>query len=212
MTNATLYLASASPRRREILQQLGLAFQSLPQAIDESRLPGEAPAAFVQRLARGKAESALAALGNRPGALCLGSDTTVVCDGEIFEKPEDAADARRILGALSGKTHQVLTAVALASAGFSEVLLSTSAVTFRELDDAEIDAYWATGEPADKAGAYGIQGLGAMFVTSISGSYSAIMGLPVAETVNLLARVGITVEQILIQSAATAAGSNGHQA
>ena len=207
MTNATLYLASASPRRREILQQLGLAFHPLPQAIDESRMPDEAPAAYVQRLALGKARSALASLEDRSGALCLGSDTTVVCDGQIFEKPADAADARRILRTLSGKTHEVLTAVALASVNGDEVLLSTSAVTFRVLRDAEIDAYWATGEPADKAGAYGIQGLGGMFVTGIHGSYSGIMGLPVAETVELLSRAGITVEQILLQMASMADGN-----
>lgn len=201
MTTATLYLASASPRRSDILRQLGLAFHLLPQDIDETRLPGETPSAYVERLALAKATAALASLPDAKDALCLGSDTTVVCDGEIFEKPVDAADARRILKALSGRTHQVLTAVALASASGSEVLLSTSAVTFRVMSDAEIDAYWATGEPADKAGAYGIQGLGAMFVTGIQGSYTGIMGLPVVETVDLLARAGITVEQILGQVA-----------
>ncbi len=197
MTSATLYLASASPRRREILQQLGLGFQPLPQDINESRLPRESPAAYVERLALAKAMAALRSLSEPRGALCLGSDTTVVCDGEIFEKPVNAADARRILKTLSGRTHQVLTAVALATAGGSEVLLSVSSVTFRELSDAEMTAYWATGEPADKAGAYGIQGLGAMFITGIEGSYSGIMGLPVTETVTLLANAGITVEQIL---------------
>ena len=201
MTSATLYLASASPRRREILQQLGLDFVALPQDIDESCLPGESPTAYVERLALAKARAALGALPDPEGALCLGSDTTVVCKGDIFEKPVDAADARRILRALSGRTHQVLTAVALAAAGTSEVLLSASAVTFRELTDAEIAAYWATGEPADKAGAYGIQGLGAMFIKGIEGSYSGIMGLPVAETVALLAQAGITVEKILEQHA-----------
>jgi len=201
MTSATLYLASASPRRREILQQLGLDFVALPQDIDERRLPGESPAAYVERLALAKAMAALAALPDPAGALCLGSDTTVVCNGEIFEKPADAADAGRILRVLSGRTHQVLTAVALAAAGGSEVLLSASAVTFRELKDTEITAYWATGEPADKAGAYGIQGLGAMFITGIEGSYSGIMGLPVAETVALLAKAGITVKKILEQHA-----------
>jgi septum formation protein len=197
MTSAKLYLASASPRRREILQQLGLAFDILPQELDESRHPGESPAQYVLRLAQAKAAAALKSLPDPAGALCLGSDTTVVCGDDIFEKPVDAADARRILGALSGKTHEVLTAVALAASGFSEVLLSKSFVTFRTLSASEIDAYWATGEPADKAGAYGIQGLGAMFVTGINGSYSGIMGLPVAETIDLLAKAGITTEQIL---------------
>jgi len=126
-----------------------------------------------------------------------------VCDNEIFEKPVDARDARRMLGALSGKTHQVLTAVALASTSGTKVLLSTSDVTFRSLTSAEIDAYWRTGEPADKAGAYGIQGLAAMFVTHISGSYSGIMGLPVAETIALLNGAGITTLDILEQHATT---------
>ena len=200
MITAPLYLASASPRRREILQQLGLAFTVLPQDIDESRLPGESPADYVCRLAAGKAVSALHSLPEVAGALCLGADTTVVCDGEIYAKPVDAEDARRVLSALSGRTHEVLTAVALASAAVSEVLLSKSAVTFRPMTITEIDAYWATGEPADKAGAYGIQGLGAMFVTDIRGSYSGIMGLPVAETLELLAKAGITAENILAQN------------
>ena len=200
MNTAKLYLASASPRRREILQQMGLEFGILPQELDESRLPGESPSHYVMRLAQAKAAAALTSLPDPAGALCLGSDTTVVCGDEIFEKPVDAADARRILGALSGKTHEVLTAVALAATGFSEVLLSKSAVTFRTLTASEIDAYWATGEPADKAGAYGIQGLGAMFVTDIRGSYSGIMGLPVAETTALLVQAGMTVEQILEQA------------
>lgn len=204
MTNATLYLASASPRRREILQQLGLAFQSLPQNIDESRLPGEPPEDYVLRLASGKARAALATPGNAAGAICLGADTTVVCDGQIFEKPTDAADARRILGILSGKTHTVLTAVAVATASMHEVLLSKSEVIFKTLTTPEIVAYWATGEPADKAGAYGIQGLGAVFVSSINGSYSGIMGLPIAETLALLAKAGITTEQVLKHNAATA--------
>lgn len=197
MAAVSLYLASASPRRRDILRQLGIAHQVLPQAVDETRLPGEAPAAYVERLARSKAEAALAGLVDRQGAAVLGSDTTVVCDGEIFEKPADAADARRILKALSGRTHNVLTAVALATAAGTEVLLSVSDVTFRTLSDAEINAYWASGEPADKAGAYGIQGLGALFVKEIKGSYSGIMGLPVMETATLLAGVGLSAEKIL---------------
>lgn len=203
MTNIALYLASASPRRLALLDQLGLACTVLPQDIDESRLPDELPADYVMRLACRKAEAALQSLDKTAGAYCLGSDTTVVCDGEIFEKPVDASDARRMLGALSGKTHQVMTAVALASTEGTEVLLSTSDVTFRPLTTAEIDAYWHTGEPADKAGAYGIQGLAAMFVTHISGSYSGIMGLPVAETMTVLAKAGITSQQILEQHATT---------
>jgi len=197
MADVPLYLASASPRRKDLLDQLGLACTVLPQDIDESRLPSELPADYVMRLARQKAEAALQSVDTIVGACCLGSDTTVVCDNEIFEKPVDARDARRMLGALSGKTHQVLTAVALASTSGTKVLLSTSDVTFRSLTSAEIDAYWRTGEPADKAGAYGIQGLAAMFVTHISGSYSGIMGLPVAETIALLNGAGITTLDIL---------------
>jgi septum formation protein len=203
MADVPLYLASASPRRKDLLDQLGLACTVLPQDIDESRLPSELPADYVMRLARQKAEAALQSVDTIVGACCLGSDTTVVCDNEIFEKPVDARDASRMLGALSGKTHQVLTAVALASTSGTEVLLSTSDVTFRSLTSAEIDAYWRTGEPADKAGAYGIQGLAAMFVTHISGSYSGIMGLPVAETIALLNGAGITTLDILEQHATT---------
>lgn len=197
MTAVTLFLASASPRRRDILEQLGIRHGILPQDIDESRLPGEAPADYVLRLARAKAQAALAAEGGHEAVACLGSDTTVVCDGEMFEKPADETDARRMLTSLSGNTHQVLTAVALARAGTTQVLLSESRVTFRPLSEGEIRRYWLTGEPADKAGAYGIQGLGAMFVTDIQGSYSGIMGLPVAETVSLLADIGLTAERIL---------------
>ncbi|MGA0934026.1 MAG: Maf family protein [Pseudohongiellaceae bacterium] len=203
MADVPLYLASASPRRKDLLDQLGLACTVLPQDIDESRLPSELPADYVMRLARQKAEAALQSVDTIVGACCLGSDTTVVCDNEIFEKPVDARDARRMLGALSGTTHQVLTAVALASTSGTEVFLSTSDVTFRSLTSAEIDAYWRTGEPADKAGAYGIQGLAAMFVTHISGSYSGIMGLPVAETIALLNGAGITTLDILEQHATT---------
>jgi len=203
MADVPLYLASASPRRKDLLDQLGLVCTVLPQDIDESRLPSELPADYVMRLARQKAEAALQSVDTIVGACCLGSDTTVVCDNEIFEKPVDARDARRMLGALSGKTHQVLTAVALASTSGTKVLLSTSDVTFRSLTSAEIDAYWRTGEPADKAGAYGIQGLAAMFVTHISGSYSGIMGLPVAETIALLNGAGITTLDILEQHATT---------
>ncbi len=197
MTAVTLYLASASPRRREILDQLGLVYQLLPQDIDESRLSGESPEDYVCRLAKAKAQAALSSLREAGQCVCLGSDTTVVCEGEIFEKPQDEADARRILKFLSGRTHEVLTAVALVSEENSEVRLSRSQVSFRPLLDAEITQYCLTGEPADKAGAYGIQGLGAMFIKEIKGSYSSIMGLPIQETVELLSAVGITAQEIL---------------
>lgn len=196
MTEVTLILASASPRRREILDQLGIPYKVMPQDIDEARLDNEAPADFVCRLARGKAESALANAGGENTA-CLGSDTTVVCGNEIFEKPADEDDAVRILSVLAGKTHQVLTAVALATREYTQVLLSESSVSFRALSENEIRAYWSSGEPADKAGAYGIQGLGAVLVEKMEGSYSGIMGLPVRETTMLLEKVGITAEAIL---------------
>ena len=197
----TLYLASSSPRRRAILEQLGITHSVLPQDIDEQRLPGEAPGDFVCRLAIAKAEAALASLKENEEVACLGSDTTVVCNGEIFEKPVDEADALRILTALSGQTHQVMTAVALATRETTQFRQSVSEVTFRELSEAEIRTYWSSGEPADKAGAYGIQGLGAVFVREIKGSYSSIMGLPVMETLLLLKEVGITTINILSQKA-----------
>lgn len=198
MTKAvTLYLASASPRRREILDQLGLTYQVLPQDIDEAGLPGESPEELVRRLACAKAEAALAGLSSQEASAVLGSDTIVVCDGEIFGKPLNEADACRILQCLSGCTHEVLTAVALATGESTQVIVSRSAVSFRALSQQEISAYWASGEPADKAGAYGIQGLGALFVEKLQGSYSGIMGLPVFETATLLATVGLTATTIL---------------
>jgi septum formation protein len=199
MTAVTLYLASASPRRREILDQLGIAYGLHPQDIDESRMLNEDAEDYVCRLAKTKAENALSLVDEQSNSACLGADTKVVCDGEIFEKPEDESDAHRILQALSGRTHLVLTAVALARTGSTEVLLSSSEVTFKALTEAEIKNYWQTGEPADKAGAYGIQGLGAIFVKEIKGSYSGIMGLPVFETISLLAKIDITAEKILEQ-------------
>ena len=196
MTEANLILASASPRRMEILDQLGIPYLARPQDIDESRQDSEDPSDYVCRLARVKAEAALAEAGEENTA-SLGSDTTVVCGDEIFEKPADEEDAVRILSALSGKTHQVLTAVALATSEQTQVLLSESNVTFRPLSKNEIRAYWSSGEPSDKAGGYGIQGLGAVLVEKMEGSYSGIMGLPVRETVTLLEKTGLTIERIL---------------
>lgn len=197
MTAFTVYLASASPRRKAILDQLGIGCEILPQHIDETRLPGENPGSWVCRLAENKAEKALGSVPSTSDAVILGADTTVVLGEEVFEKPADRQDAHRILSALSGRTHHVLTAVALAAAGNTQVLLSDSQVTFRTMSEREISCYWDTGEPADKAGAYGIQGLGALFIREIKGSYSGIMGLPVMETATLLATVGITSEKIL---------------
>lgn len=186
----SLVLASASPRRRELLEQIGVAHEVLPVDIDESALPGEAPAALATRLARGKALAGLARDGG--GRAVLGSDTIVVLDGQVFGKPRDAADARRMLSALSGRSHQVMSAVALALPGGAlHEALCTTEVSMRVLAPAEIEAYWASGEPQGKAGAYAIQGLGAMFIQQIGGSYSGVMGLPLYETASLLQAAGM---------------------
>lgn len=187
---AALFLASASPRRRELLTQIGAPFSLLSVSIDETPLPGEAPEAYVQRLAREKAAAGLAAL-DEPGAFVLGADTTVVLDERILGKPADRADALAMLGALSGREHQVLTAVALAGEAGCEVRLVGSHVGFRSITPAEAEAYWASGEPQDKAGGYAIQGLGAIFVSSLRGSYSAVVGLPLCETAQLLEARGL---------------------
>ena len=185
MTSAPcLYLASASPRRRELLTQLGVAFALLRVDVEEVRRPDEPAETYVRRLA---ADKALAGLQACAGQLpVLGADTIVVLDGDVLEKPRDQQDAARMMRLLSGRTHQVMTAIAVASAsGISQRLVVTD-VTFRALDEAEIAAYWQTGEPADKAGGYGIQGIGGKFVSHLAGSYSAVVGLPLLETDLLL--------------------------
>ena len=193
-SDTRIYLASRSPRRRELLQQLGVAFEELQGAdVDETPLAGEAPDAYVMRLARAKAELGARQLTARklPAQPLLAADTTVVLDGGIIGKPDDAEHAQRLLRRLSGKTHQVLTAVAVAQQDHVETALSASAVEFRPLEDAEIRDYVAGGEPLDKAGAYAIQGHAAIFVRALTGSYSGIMGLPLIETAELLRRFGI---------------------
>ncbi len=202
MTNPTarIYLASRSPRRRELLRQIGVGFEELPPnansahaAIDETPHAGEEVDAYVMRIARGKAAAGVrhVALQRLPDYPVLAADTTVVCAGAIVGKPDDAAHAQQLLRRLSGATHQVLTAVVVAHGDRIESALSASAVEFRSLDDAEIRRYVATGEPLDKAGAYAIQGRAAVFVRAIRGSYSGIMGLPLYETAELLQRFGI---------------------
>ncbi len=186
----TLYLASASPRRRELLAQIGVPFTTHVVPIDETAQPGEAPAAYVERLARAKAHAALDTLNDRD-AVVLGSDTAVVLDGRILGKPVDREDALATLAALSGREHQVLTSVALVSDNRAEARVVTSTVRFKPLDRTQIEAYWATGEPRDKAGSYGIQGLAAVFVSQMQGSYSAVVGLPLCETAELLAQFAI---------------------
>ncbi len=196
-----IYLASRSPRRRELLKQIGIAFEVLlmresPRRgpdVDEAPLAGETPAAYVTRIAQAKAEMGWRQLVRRslPLSPVLAADTSVVLDGEIIGKPDTAEHARQLLRRLSGKTHQVLTAIAVARREHIDTALSTSAVEFRELGDDEIRRYIASGEPLDKAGAYAIQGRAAVFVRAITGSYSGIMGLPLFETAELLRRFDI---------------------
>nr|WP_163502765.1 Maf family protein [Halomonas socia] len=184
---ATLCLASASPRRRELLASIGVAVEVYPVDIDETPWPEEAPCSYVQRLARGKVLAGAA--GSQLAT--LGSDTAVVLNGQILGKPRDQAHAAEMLTALAGTTHQVLTAVAVSGpAGLLECCV-TSRVTLRDIEADEIAAYWATGEPADKAGGYAIQGLAAVFVAEMQGSHSAVVGLPLYETAALLTRQGV---------------------
>ena len=194
---ATLYLASGSPRRRELLTQIAVPFLTQIAPIDENALPGESPIAYVERLALTKAQAGLAALTDNADAVVLGADTAVVLDGRILGKPTDRADALATLSDLSGRTHEVLTAVALVSRERQVSRVVTSQVTFRALSQAEIEAYWASGEPQDKAGCYGIQGLAAVFVSQLQGSYSAVVGLPLCETAALLAEFAIPCWQSL---------------
>ena len=186
-----LILASASPRRAELLRQLGLAFTVVPSDIDESARDGEAVVDTVTRLALTKARS-VAVTHALP---VLGADTMVVVDGVSLGKPRDRADALAMLAQLSGRAHDVLTAVALVHSERSEVRLSRSSVLFREISRAEADAYWRSGEPRDKAGGYGIQGIGGIFARRIEGSYSGIVGLPLAETEALLQAFGVDTWQ-----------------
>ena len=182
-------LASNSPRRRELLAQIGVPHVVTAAHIDESTLPGEAPVDYVQRMARSKALTVWRHDSSLP---VLAADTSVVLDAAIFGKPLDSADCIRMLATLSGRTHQVLTAVALASDKEVALRLSVSDVRFRTLTTEECAAYWDTGEPRDKAGAYAIQGKGAVFIQSIAGSYSGVMGLPLFETAELLRAAGIS--------------------
>jgi septum formation protein len=183
-----LRLASVSPRRRELLTQIGVPHLVTGAHIDESVHPGERPHDYVQRMARTKAQTVWEQDLSLP---VLGADTTVVLDGKVFGKPADRADALRMLGLLSGRTHDVLTAIALASKEGLAIRVSVSAVRFRMLAADEIAAYWETGEPRDKAGAYAIQGLGAVFIESLTGSFSGVMGLPLFETSELLRAAGV---------------------
>ncbi|WPX86809.1 Maf family protein [Pseudomonas asiatica] len=188
-----LHLASGSPRRRELLTQIGVPFSVVSAPIDETPLPDESAPAYVERLARAKAAAGLACLEGP--AVVLGADTAVVLDGRILGKPENREDALAMLADLSGREHQVLTAVALSDGQRVHSLCVTSKVRFRAISAEEAQRYWASGEPADKAGGYAIQGLGAVFVTGLSGSYSAVVGLPLSETAELLGQFGIACWQ-----------------
>jgi septum formation protein len=187
-----VYLASASPRRSELLRQIGVRFEVLPAAIPEDQAAGEAPEAYVTRLAAAKAAAVWATLLPATQRPVLAADTAVVLDDRVLGKPADALDAAAMLEQLSGRAHRVLTAIALkAGEADAETRLCESEVRFRATTAAERRAYCATGEPLDKAGGYGIQGRAAVFVEHLQGSYSAVVGLPLFETTALLARHGV---------------------
>ncbi|OYD24562.1 Maf family protein [Oceanimonas baumannii] len=184
-----LYLASASPRRRELLAQLGVSFELVLPDIEECQQPGETAADYVQRLAYSKAQAG-AVMAPLPLPV-LGGDTIVVQNDEVLEKPRSEAHGKAMLRRLSGSTHRVMTAMALVTPTGCQGVLVTTEVTFRCLSEDDIARYWQSGEPADKAGGYGIQGLGGRFVSRINGSYSAVVGLPLVETEALLQRSGV---------------------
>jgi septum formation protein len=188
-----IYLASASPRRGELLEQLGIEYQLLAVNVDETPYAGEVAEDYVQRLALAKAEAGWQLVRQGQSSMpVLAADTTVVVDGQIIGKPPNRVEGLAMLQTLSGRCHQVFTAVALV-AERTWTALSTSKVCFRELTPEECQTYWLTGEPADKAGAYAIQGLAAQFISHLSGSYSGVMGLPLYETAQILAAAGIDI-------------------
>lgn len=190
-----LYLASASPRRRALLAQIGIAYQTLTVRVDETPWPGEAPEQAVVRLALAKARAGREALETTSTEIrpVLGADTAVVVDGKLLGKPRDRAEGLAMLATLAGREHRVLSAVALVAGEREAVRLQESRVCFRTLSRAECQAYWDTGEPADKAGGYGIQGRAAAFIRELNGSYSGVMGLPLFETAELLREFGISI-------------------
>jgi len=190
MSRPQLILASASPRRCELLAQIGISFEQQIAAIDETPRAGESPADYVARVALEKARAVRA--GGGPDLPVLGADTAVVVDGAILGKPADLDQARDMLRQLSGRAHEVFSAVALV-AQRDAVAVSHSRVWFRDLADNEIEAYWRSGEPRDKAGGYAIQGLAATFIERLDGSYSGVMGLPLYETARLLQNFGIKI-------------------
>lgn len=188
-SSPVLCLASASPRRRDLLASIGVAVRVLPSQVDETPVPGESATSYVKRLAIAKATSATSSTS----LPTLGSDTAVVVDGVILGKPADAREAAAVLKRLSGRTHQVMTAVAVTGPQGVLCCTVTTDVTMREITTQEITDYWQTGEPADKAGGYAIQGMAAIFVERIQGSHSAVVGLPLYETAQLLRQQGVPI-------------------
>ena len=191
MQSVQLILASASPRRRELLKQIGIRYQVQTADIDESPLPDEDPLALVQRLAQEKAYAVWAKTDKTLPV--LGADTLGVLEGQLLVKPDDFVSARQMLLSMSGRAHTIYSAVALYHQDACELAVSESKVWFRTMTEAEVAAYWQQGEPCDKAGAYAIQGMGAIFAERLEGSYSGVMGLPLFETAQLLAKAGIQV-------------------
>lgn len=188
-----IYLASASPRRGELLRQIGVPFKVRAAEVAEVRADGERPEEYVRRLAAEKAEAVWARVAVAAPRPVLAADTAVVLGGRVFGKPADAAEGEEMLAALSGRTHRVLTAVALRCEESTETVLSESEVRFRSTTAEERGAYSRSGEPLDKAGGYGIQGRAAMFVEHLAGSYSGVVGLPLFETAALLTRCGVAL-------------------
>ncbi len=193
-----IVLASASPRRKELLSLIVPSFDVLPADIDETPLKDEAAEAYVLRMAKEKAMASLERYKQANNTVVqktvfIASDTSVVVEGEILGKPQDLAEAKTMLRKLSGRSHQVMTSICLCDQNLDQLVTENivTQVSFRSISDVEIEQYWRTGEPVDKAGSYAIQGLGALFVTHMSGSYSAVVGLPLYETSQLLTQFGI---------------------
>ena len=195
----TLFLASTSPRRRELLAQAGIEFTVLNVAIDESQRPNELPTAYVERLAKEKAEAGFVTVESDENAVVLAADTIVVLEDGILGKPQNKAQAHEMLRSLSGRSHVVMTAFAIKTHKQIRVQRVNTTVFFRPLTSKEIEWYWQTGEQLDKAGGYGIQSKGGIFVSSISGSYSAVVGLPLAEVVVALRGLGIQADVLSIE-------------
>ena len=190
-SDSFIYLASGSPRRRELLRQIGVTFRVIGAELDETAFPGESALAYVSRLAQAKARVGWERSRDLGTAPVLAADTAVVLDTRILGKPAGLNDAMAMLLELSGRAHEVLTAVAWRTTAGLDLVVSHSTVTFRSIDPSEARAYWETGEPSDKAGAYAIQGYAAIFISDLKGSYSGVMGLPLFETAALLKAAGV---------------------